>query len=56
MSIPHKDNKTDKFGIIMTCLPKYSNCQLCKYKEEPIDSEVCIYCVKHNKNTEYYKY
>lgn len=44
----------DKFGVIMTCLPKYSNCQLCKYKDEPQDSEVCIHCVKNNKRTEYY--
>lgn len=48
-------NTTDKFGTIMTCLPKYSNCQLCKYKEEPQDSEVCTHCAKHNKCTEYYR-
>ena len=44
----------DKFGTIMTCLPKYSNCQLCKYKEEHQNSEVCTYCAANNKSTEYY--
>ena len=46
---------TDIFGTIMTCLPKYSNCQLCKYKTMPQNSDVCTYCAKHNKSTEYYR-
>ena len=47
--------RTDIFGTIMTCLPRYSNCQLCKYKNEPQNSDVCTYCAKHNKSTEYYR-
>lgn len=46
--------RKDKYGIIMVCLPKYSNCQLCKYKDERLDSKVCSYCADHNKNNEYY--
>ena len=52
---PPVSGSTDMFGTIMTCLPKYSNCQLCKYKNEPQDSDVCTYCAKHNKSTEYYR-
>ena len=47
--------RSDKFGTIVSCSPKYSNCQLCKYEKEPQNSEVCIHCAKHNKGTEYYK-
>ena len=46
---------TDIFGTLMTCSPKYSNCQLCKYKTMPQNSDVCTYCAKHNKSTEYYR-
>ena len=53
--LPCVSGSTDKFGTIMTCSPKYSNCQLCKYKEEPQDSKVCTYCAKYNKSTEYYR-
>jgi hypothetical protein len=45
----------DKFGELMNCLPKYSNCQLCKYTEMPQNSDVCTYCSKYNKSTEYYR-
>lgn len=55
LNIPVVSGSTDIFGIIMTCLPKYSNCQLCKYKNEPQNSDVCTYCAKHNKSTEYYR-
>ena len=55
LNIPDVSGSTDIFGTIMTCLPKYSNCQLCKYKNEPQNSDVCTYCAKHNKSTEYYR-
>lgn len=55
LNIPVVSSSTDIFGTIMTCLPKYSNCQLCKYKEMPQNSDVCTYCAKHNKSTEYYR-
>ena len=48
-------DRSDKYGTIATCLPKYSNCHLCKYKELPQNSDVCLYCAKNNKRTEYYK-
>ena len=55
LDIAGVSGSTDIFGTIMTCLPKYSNCQLCKYKEMPQNSDVCTYCAKHNKSTEYYR-
>ncbi len=48
------DKRSDKFGEIKTCSPKHSNCQLCKYKDFPMESEACKYCAKNNKGTEYY--
>ena len=48
-------DNTDIFGTIMTCSPKDDKCQLCKYKTMPQNSDVCTYCVKHNKSTEYYR-
>ena len=53
--LPFVSGSTDIFGTIMTCSPKYSNCQLCKYKNEPQNSDVCTYCAKNNKSTEYYR-
>lgn len=55
LDIAGVSGSTDIFGTIMTCLPKYSNCQLCKYMNESQNSDVCIYCAKHNKSTEYYR-
>ena len=55
LNIADVSGSTDIFGTIMTCLPKYSNCQLCKYKTMPQNSDVCTYCAKHNKSTEYYR-
>lgn len=46
--------RCDKFGVIKTCSPKYSNCQLCRYKDYPQNSDVCTHCIKNNKGTEYY--
>ena len=51
----NNSGNSDIFGTIMTCSPKYSNCQLCKYINEPQNSDVCTYCAKHNKSTEYYR-
>ena len=55
LNIPVVSGSTDIFGTLMTCSPKYSNCQLCKYKTMPQNSDVCTYCAKHNKSTEYYR-
>ena len=55
LNIAGISGSTDIFGTIMTCSPNYSNCQLCKYKNEPQNSDVCTYCAKHNKSTEYYR-
>ena len=48
------DERCDEFGVIRTCSPKYSNCQLCRYKDYPQNSDVCTHCIKNNKGTEYY--
>ena len=55
LNIAGVSGSTDIFGTLMTCSPKYSNCQLCKYKTMPQNSDVCTYCAKHNKSTEYYR-
>lgn len=55
LNIAISGDRTDLFGIIMTCSPKYSNCQLCKYRTMPQKSAVCTYCAEHNKRTEYYR-
>ena len=55
LNIAGVSGSTDIFGTLMTCSPKYSNCQLCKYKTMPQNSDVCTYCSKHNKSTEYYR-
>lgn len=46
--------KKDKYGEKKALSFKYSNCQICSNSELPMTSNVCQYCIKNNKNNEYY--
>lgn len=45
----------DRFGLKVSP-PKLmvANCDLCIYKEQPQNSEVCTHCILHNESNEYY--
>ena len=33
---------------------KQNPCRICKYKDEPINGNVCCWCIKNNETDQYY--
>ena len=48
------DVSIDRFGYKSKLDKKYSNCQICKFKDLPQESQECTYCYENNKENEYY--
>jgi len=44
----------DSFGKLIRT-DKYSNCKLCKFRDLPQFSDVCVNCAKNNDTNQYYE-